>query len=197
MAQQHYPAAPESSGSETAWVIIGSVVIGLLVICGGLGALVGVSLLAETDDDSNASRMPSPSETSSHSSTASPTPKGGGHRSGKPSPAGPAGELANNTPSTVVPGRAFTHDAFEAAPGWRVVDEAYMGPSIEGLSVTNRGGDRRTAFLTFRFYRGTTVLAEVECSSHQMQARESSPMDCFSFDEFPAGYDAVKVSDAW
>lgn len=66
--------------------------------------------------------------------------------------------------------------------------------------VTNASDDdtSRTALLTFTFYKGSENLAEVECSSNELQAGESSKMDCFSTDsEFPTGYKTIKVADAF
>ena len=108
-------------------------------------------------------------------------------------------EQANDTPSQVKAGAAFTHDDFKASKGWKVVKEKYLNtPSIKGLKITNNGDDGRTALLTFRFYKGKNVLAEVECSSNEMQKGEVSKLDCFSTSEnFPKGYDTIKVSDMW
>ena len=108
-------------------------------------------------------------------------------------------EKANDTPSSIKEGAAFTHDDFAAGKGWKVFKEKLINtPGIKNLKVTNKGGDQRTALLTFRFYKKKDVLAEVECSSNEMQKGETSPLECFSTSEkFPIGYDAIKVSDAF
>lgn len=107
-------------------------------------------------------------------------------------------EQANDKPVEVAEGKAFTHDDFEAAAGWKVANEKFGGATIKGLRVTNNAGEARTAMLTFRFYKGNENLAEVECSSNELQTGEVSKMDCVSFDsKFPKGYDTIKVSDFW
>ena len=108
-------------------------------------------------------------------------------------------ESANDTPAVVKAGKPFDHDNFKVKPGWKVVKEAYVNtPTIKNLKVTNTGGPKRTAQLTFRFYKGKNVLAEVECSSNEMQKGETSALDCFSTsNHFPKGYKTVKVADMW
>lgn len=193
MANQYFGPPPAPERSNTVWIVLGVILIVILLCCGGCTALFGIGLLADDPDDDSAADTRSSQRTSGVPSTATgpssqPTTKQSSH---------PTGELGNDTPRVVIEGKRFRHDAFEAAPGWRVVEEEYSGASIEDLSVTNLGSDRRDALLTFRFYDGRTVLAEVYCSSNQMQSGETSPMDCFSAEEFPTGYDTVKVSDAF
>ena len=108
-------------------------------------------------------------------------------------------EEKNNTPSKVKEGARFTHDDFAVKSGWTVKKDALDLVSIEGMKVTNKSKqDRREALLVFRLYKGKDVLAEVTCSSNQMQTGETSPLDCLSGDDFPKnGYDAIKVSDAF
>jgi len=106
-------------------------------------------------------------------------------------------EEANDKPKAVAEGKAFTHDDYEVAAGWRVVNELGSA-NIKGLRVTNVAGESRTALLTFRFYKGSENLAEIECSSNQVAADESSVLDCFSTSSnFPKGYNTIKVSDAF
>lgn len=107
-------------------------------------------------------------------------------------------EEANDKPKEVAVGKAFTHDDFEVDAGWKVAKDGLGGVNIEGLRTTNVADEARTALLTFRFYKGSENLAEVECSSNKVQPEESSVLDCFSTSsEFPEGYDTVKVSDAF
>jgi len=190
------PPAPERS--NTVWIVLGVIVIVILLCCGGCTALFGLGLIAEPDDESHLdTSSPVTDAATDHTDTTS-KPSGSSKPRPSESTTRPSGELGNDTPHTVVEGKRFTHDGFVAAAGWRVVDGSYLGATIEDLWNTHDGGDRRTALLTFRFYDGKTVLAEVECTSNQMQTGESSPMDCISFDsEFPSGYDSIKVSDAF
>jgi hypothetical protein len=107
-------------------------------------------------------------------------------------------EEANDKPVAVEEGKAFTHDGFEVTGGWKVANDGLGGATIKGLSVTNTADEERTALLSFRFYKGKTNLAEVECSSNQLQADESSSLDCFSTDtKFPKGYNEIRVADSF
>jgi hypothetical protein len=105
-------------------------------------------------------------------------------------------EAANDKPTTVAEGAAFTHDGYEAEGGWMVAKERFAGTSIKGLRVTNSADEARSALLTFRFYDGNEVVGEVECTSNQMQSAEASRLDCISFDSKPVrSFDTIKVSD--
>lgn len=109
-------------------------------------------------------------------------------------------EAANDRPTEVAEGAAFTHDDFDVDKGWTVEKDGLGGVTIENARVTNASDDEdsRTALLTFTFYKGSENLAEVECSSNELQAGESSKMDCFSTDsDFPTGYKVIKVADAF
>lgn len=114
-------------------------------------------------------------------------------------------ETANDTPTEVTAGEAFEHDGYKIAGGWKVAQEEFgNGLTLENVKVTVAEADEdlpdsgRTALLTFRFYKGNEVLAEVQCSSNEMQVGETSRMDCLSMSSNPAkGYNTIKVSDAF
>jgi hypothetical protein len=107
-------------------------------------------------------------------------------------------EEANDRPVEVDEGKAFTHDGYEAEAGWKVVKEQFGGATIKGLRVTNTEDEARTALLTFRLYKGNENLAEIECSSNELQSDEISRMNCVSMESrFPKGYDTIKVADFW
>ena len=107
-------------------------------------------------------------------------------------------EEANDKPVEVAEGAAFTHDDFDVDEGWVVKKDPIGGITIESARVTNNSDEARTALLTFTFYKGSENLAEVNCSSNELQAGESSKMDCYSTDsDFPTGYKTIKVADAF
>lgn len=105
-------------------------------------------------------------------------------------------ESKNDTPTVVQAGKPFTHDNFKVAPGWTLAKEGFTGDAvIKGLKVTNTGGDKRTALLTFRLYKGKNVLAEISCDSKEMQKGETSKLDCLSTDKLPKGNYVIKIAD--
>ena len=111
-------------------------------------------------------------------------------------------EAENDKPKAVTEGQAFEHDGYEIAAGWKVADEEFGGTNITGLKVTAAEADEdvdggRSAFLTFRFYKGTDVLLEVSCNSNEMQVGESSKMDCYGDGEKVSGWDSIKVADSF
>ncbi|GAB2448058.1 hypothetical protein GCM10027062_32050 [Nocardioides hungaricus] len=112
-------------------------------------------------------------------------------------------EAKNDKPTAVTEGKAFDHDGFAIADGWKVTPEQFGGATIKNLNVTLEDdqdvpGGGRTALLTFRLYDGKTVVTEIECSSNEMQEGESTKMDCFNTDSKKLGsYDTIKVADAF
>lgn len=182
-----YPVQPPPPrSSQTAWIVLGAIAIGILVLCGGCLSVAGLGLLTEPEEEPRDTEVID-SPTKERSDSVSP----------REQRSEPEGERGLDTPTEVAVGSAFEHDDFAIASGWRVGREAWGDVTITDLSVSNQRGDRRTAVLVFRFYRGKRVLAEVNCSSYQMQEGETSPMVCYSGNDFPDGYDAVKVSDRW
>lgn len=104
-------------------------------------------------------------------------------------------EERNDRPTAVAEGKAFSHDDFAPAAGWKVTKE-FGGVTIAGLTVTNRHEDVRSALFTFTFVKGDENLAEVECTSNELQSGQKSKMDCVSFDQgFPTGYTEIQVAD--
>ena len=110
-------------------------------------------------------------------------------------------ELANDKPRVVAAGKAFEHDGYAVAAGWRVQPEQFGGATIKGMKVTlkdDQGLSGRSALLTFRLYDGKTVVSEIECTSNEMQQGETSAMDCFSLETKKVGdWDTIKVADMW
>lgn len=108
-------------------------------------------------------------------------------------------EKENDKPVAVAEGKAFERDGFEVAAGWKVVSRI-GGMSIDGMRVTLQDDQDagRMAQFTFSLYDADTVAVQIDCSSNEMQAGESSAMRCTSMgSEIDVAYDAIKVADMW
>ncbi len=111
-------------------------------------------------------------------------------------------ERANDKPTDVREGQAFSHDGYKVASGWKLANQ-FGTATIRGLKVTNvkndemTGNGGRTALLTFRLYKGSNNLAEITCTGKELQEGESSKMDCGSGDKMPKKFDAIRVADAF
>jgi hypothetical protein len=111
-------------------------------------------------------------------------------------------EQANDKPFVVTEGKAFEHDGYRVAAGWKITSEKYTGLTITGLKVTNV--DHSTAtddspMLTFSLWKGNQNLVEIEASGNALAKGQSTMMDSYSLSEtqkVPA-YDAIKVKDMW
>lgn len=110
-----------------------------------------------------------------------------------------AEEAANDKPKEVTAGKAFTHDDYAIDAGWKVEKAEFGGGvTITNARVTNNATEGRSAFLTFTFYNGKENLAEVNCTSNELQEGEASKLDCSSLSDEPAtGYKTIKVADAF
>lgn len=110
-----------------------------------------------------------------------------------------AEEAANDKPKDVTEGKAFTHDDYAVDAGWKVEKAEFGGGvTITNARVTNNAEEGRSAWLTFTFYNGKENLAEVSCTSNELQKGESSKLDCSSLSDEPAtGYKTIKVADAF
>ena len=111
-------------------------------------------------------------------------------------------EQANDKPFVVTEGKAFGHDGYRVAAGWKITSEKYAGLTITGLKVTNIDHDTATddsPMLTFSLWKGNQNLSEIEASGNALAQGQSTMMDSFSLSEtqkVPA-YDAIKVKDMW
>ena len=107
-------------------------------------------------------------------------------------------EEANDKPRAVAVGKAFEHDGYDVAAGWKIGKDALGSADITGLKVTNAHDSREVIQFTFTFVKGNEKLGEVQCNAGELEAGQSGAMDCFSLDErFPKGYTEVRVADAW
>lgn len=107
-------------------------------------------------------------------------------------------EAENDKPRPVAVGKAFEHDDYQVASGWKVTKDALGSADIAGLKVTNTHEVAEVIQFTFTFVKGDQKLGEVECSAGELEAGQSAAMDCFSTDEgFPKGYTEVRVADMW
>ncbi len=103
-------------------------------------------------------------------------------------------EERNDAPTAVAVGKAFTHDDWAVAAGWKLRKDG-LGSAEVVADVTNKGDDARTALLTIKVLRGTRVLADITCSTDELEPGQSAAMSCFSSDDFPAKYGKVTVED--
>lgn len=106
-------------------------------------------------------------------------------------------EEKNDKPHDVTVGEAFEHDDYSADAGWALGKDSLGDFEVTGLKITNDIDEVRTAFLAFRVYKGTEVIATIDCSSNELQGGESSALDCFSTDSYVDDFDTVKVADSF
>lgn len=104
---------------------------------------------------------------------------GGGKPAGDTAdPAGSGIIPGNQTdPHPVTPGVAFTLGKHRFNAGWRLEYDEIMGSDLSG-SVTNVSGSTSTAFFSVKFLRGTTVLANFQCASSELEPGQTEVITC-------------------
>jgi hypothetical protein len=107
-------------------------------------------------------------------------------------------EEANDKPTPVTVGKAFTHDGYKIEKGWKVATDELGSGTIQNLRVTNTKAESATPMLTFTFVNGSEKVAEIECNAGELEPKQSTKADCFSLsDSFPNNYTEVRVADMW
>lgn len=104
-----------------------------------------------------------------------------------------ADEAANNRPSEIAEGGAFTHDIWKVSDSWTVRQNAF-GVTVEGLRAELVGDDADAPLLTFDFKRGREVLASVDCTGPRVLPGEVARLRC-GFGDKARAYDTVTVRD--
>lgn len=90
-----------------------------------------------------------------------------------------AGAQTRNDPRPVTPGKAFTIGKHTLATGWKVQYAEYGGSSVVG-TVTNTSSGTSTAFFSIKFLKGTTVLANFQCTTEELEPKQSQAVECYN-----------------
>ncbi len=186
--QQRASASPTKSGGALKWVLIG---LGVVLVL-GLGSCIAF-VAAVGNDTSTALESISadiessvPSEAPEASQEEDPTPD-------VEETSDDSGDQDN--PVEIQEGKAFDIRGFSHAKGWNITDSGF-GMSIEKLKVTNNRGEKDSALVDVKLWKGTEVLAEISCTSRPSSSPGTTvTLNCFSGDDLPKNYDKITVND--
>lgn len=106
-------------------------------------------------------------------------------------------EGGTNNPKTIKAGKAFEVRGFQYAAGWKVTDDGIGDVQISGLKVTNKRAKRDSAVVEIKFWKGSEVLALVDCSTEPILADTTTKLTCTSSDPKPKKYDKITISDSF
>ncbi len=109
---------------------------------------------------------------------------------------GTDGSGDENNPVEITEGAAFDVRDFSYAAGWKVTDSGF-GMEIEGLKVTNNRGEKDSAIVDIKFWKGTEVLSDVTCSSDPVLPGTTVTLTCLSADDKPTSFDKITISDTF
>ncbi|MFF0817722.1 DUF2510 domain-containing protein [Rhodococcus sp. NPDC003318] len=102
-----------------------------------------------------------------------------------------------DNPLTITEGQPFEVSGFQYAPGWSVTEDALGYAQVEGLKVTNTRDDKDGAIVEIKFMNGSEVVALVDCTTEQIPVGQTTSLNCFGGDEFPAEYDRITINDTF
>lgn len=102
-----------------------------------------------------------------------------------------------DNPMPIKEGEAFEVDGFKYAAGWSANKDGLGDVEIKGLKVTNERDSKDSAFVEIKFWKGTEVLALVDCSTQPIATGTTVTLNCFSGDDMPKAYDKVTINDSY
>jgi|JI9StandDraft_2_1071091.scaffolds.fasta_scaffold166317_2 hypothetical protein len=182
------PQAPQAvsppsakRGGPLKWVLLG---LGLFLVL-GIGSCI--ALVATAGNEVSQSLESVANELESAAPTAEPGET-------EEAPAGSDNSGDENNPVEIEEGKAFDVRGFSYAAGWKVTGSDF-GMEVEELKVTNNRDDKDSALVDIRFWKGTEVLASVNCTSEPILTGTTVTLNCFSADKKPSGFDKITISD--
>lgn len=103
----------------------------------------------------------------------------------------------SNNPITLKVGESFTIGDTSYAEGWTVKNDVLDSAEVKGLKVTNNGEESDYPSVEFRFWNGTTMLAEVSCGLlEEVPAGTTQVLDCSGDEPLPAKYEKLTVQNS-
>lgn len=106
-----------------------------------------------------------------------------------------AGGDAN--PLAITAGKAFEVDGLNYAAGWKVGTDALGDVEVTGLKVTNNRDTKDSALVEIKFWKGTEVLALVDCNTEPIGVGTTVTLSCIGTDPMPKGYDKITINDTF
>lgn len=101
-----------------------------------------------------------------------------------------------DNPLEITEGEAFEVADFKYAAGWTVTKEFGL-VGVEGLKVTNERDDKDSALVEIKFWKGSEVLALVDCTTEPIAVDTTTRLNCGSGDDYPKGYDRITINDTF
>lgn len=102
-----------------------------------------------------------------------------------------------NNPMAIEEGKAFDVAGFNYADGWKVAKEFGGYATVKQLKVTNNREDRDSALVEIKFWKGSEVLALVDCTTEPIAPDTTVSLSCMSGDKLPKAYDKVTINDTF
>ena len=103
----------------------------------------------------------------------------------------------DSKPLTITAGKAFEVDSFHYDAGWRVVRDGLGGVTVKQLKVTNHRDKKDSALVEIKFWKGSEVLALVDCTTEPIMPETKVTLSCVGSDARPKGYDKITINDTF
>jgi hypothetical protein len=170
------PKPPKKPFFKRTWVIVTGAVLAVFIIIGifsGGGNNTGSTGGGATETPATSAPATQP-KTSAKPTTKPPATT-------QP-PAGTTCTGNRNDPCVVKLGVAFTVGKHQMGKGWKLKTEEYVGTKLAG-TVTNVADKASTAFFTVKFLKENQVVANFQCSSSELEPRQSEDIECYNMSD--------------
>lgn len=179
LPMQPPPPKPKNT-TKTALIIVGSIFGGLILI----GVLGSIGADKSTDTGDAAQATTSTSSAPSSASTQKPAPKTTAPKATAPvkqtQPAAPKvaceDQEDRSEPCEIKVGSVFKLGSHTVLAGWKIKDSGF-GMTIAG-KAKNTDDTTSTMFVHIKFLKGDEVVANVMCTTGDLEPGQSEAMNC-------------------
>jgi hypothetical protein len=184
------PPTPKRGGA-LKWVLLGLGLVLVLTVgsCIAFLSAVGNETSEALQSVEDSLETTSPDAPESDAPEAAPTDTPGADATSD-------GSGDQDNPVEVKEGAAFDIRGFSYAKGWKF-DDSGFGVGIESLKVTNNRGEKDSALIDVKLWKGSEVLADVMCTSDPIFPDTTVTLNCISGDDLPKDYDKITVNDTF
>lgn len=90
-----------------------------------------------------------------------------------------APQTRNDPHPVAAVGQPVTIGKHRLNSGWKLTYEEMLGTKLVG-QVTNISGDASTAFFSVKFLKGTTVIANFQCITEELEPNQVQQVECYN-----------------
>lgn len=101
-----------------------------------------------------------------------------------------------DNPMPITEGKAFDVQGFAYQAGWKVEKDSIELVGLKNFKVINNRKEADNLWVSVKFWKGSEVLATVDCTNEDIAVGTTVSPSCGSLDKFPTGYDKITIQDS-